>query len=313
MKSLNRRSLLKLGIVGGAGTLVSCNFPSIKNFVGPLLPPFGIPAAHGQNFNTDSFFAKVSQFVLQHKLNFLGSEPTLDSAYHGQQIFDKPVLAVGDATDPLFLKMRSPQIVGPNYKPPLQWMPDAKSVITYFFPLTSEIRSENVSKEKPTHLWLHSYISSYELSAQISSYLKLSLEQMGYKATVPSWSERHTGYICGLGTFGMSKGLITEKGMAGRLGSIITNAPLPVTRRTYSKAYERCIRCGACEDRCPAGAIDFSRPDHEIKDNRLCKKYQLENSLHISFEGQIYNIYACGKCHVGVPCELNNPSSPANA
>lgn len=28
-----------------------------------------------------------------------------------------------------------------------------------------------------------------------------------------NWSERHAAYVCGLGTFGLSKGLITDKGM----------------------------------------------------------------------------------------------------
>ena len=37
------------------------------------------------------------------------------------------------------------------------------------------------------------------------------------------WSERHAAYACGLGTFGLSKGLITEKGMAGRFASIIVS------------------------------------------------------------------------------------------
>ncbi len=36
-------------------------------------------------------------------------------------------------------------------------------------------------------------------------------------------------YISGLGTFSLSKGIITEKGMAGRLISLVTNAALPPT------------------------------------------------------------------------------------
>lgn len=33
-----------------------------------------------------------------------------------------------------------------------------------------------------------------------------------------SWSERHTAHFCGLGTFGVSDGLITSVGKAVRVG-----------------------------------------------------------------------------------------------
>ncbi len=56
-----------------------------------------------------------------------------------------------------------------------------------------------------------------------------------------NWSERHVAYISGLGTFSLSKGIITEKGMAGRLISLVTDAPLPPTPRAYTELYEYCI------------------------------------------------------------------------
>lgn len=73
-------------------------------------------------------------------------------------------------------------------------------------------------------------------------YLKARLEAEGYEAVIPCdcpefwsvgragsnprawdpsasftsvWSERHVAYVCGLGTFGLSRGLITEKGQCG--------------------------------------------------------------------------------------------------
>ena len=60
------------------------------------------------------------------------------------------------------------------------------------------------------------------------------------------WSERHAAYVCGLRTFGLSKGLITKKGIAGRFTSLITDLPLLADERAYTDVYEYCTRCGAC-------------------------------------------------------------------
>lgn len=69
------------------------------------------------------------------------------------------------------------------------------------------------------------------------------------------WSERHAAYVCGLGTFGLSRGFITPKGMAGRITSIIIDEEFEPEERSYTGIYDFCIRCGACAVKCPAGAI----------------------------------------------------------
>lgn len=39
--------------------------------------------------------------------------------------------------------------------------------------------------------------------------------------------------VCGLGIFGLSKGLITSKGIAGRFGSIVTELQIIPNEREY--------------------------------------------------------------------------------
>ncbi|MDD2626713.1 MAG: 4Fe-4S binding protein, partial [Candidatus Methanomethylophilus sp.] len=112
-----------------------------------------------------------------------------------------------------------------------------------------------------------------------------------------TWSERHNGFICGLGTFGLSKGLITAKGMAGRMFSIITEAVFPITERGYTGLYEYCTGCGACIKRCPAGAITAKGKDHE-----LCVDIILRSMVTLAPR------YGCGKCQCGVPCEAGIPA-----
>ena len=74
-----------------------------------------------------------------------------------------------------------------------------------------------------------------------------------------NWSERHVAFVCGLGTFGLSKGLITKKGIAGRFGSIITELTLSPDQREYHCIYEYCSMCGACVKNCPVNAISLDK------------------------------------------------------
>jgi epoxyqueuosine reductase QueG len=156
---------------------------------------------------------------------------------------------------------------------------------------------------------------------ELCRHMKAFLEQAGYGAVVPAldprfstkspftgdnssqdyftsnWSERHTAYICGLGTFGLSRGLITARGIAGRLGSIITTLPLEPTPRSYTGLYDNCINCGACVRNCPVGAISAERgkrhPPCSAFLDRVTEKHKPR--------------YGCGKCQVKVPCEDRIP------
>ena len=122
-----------------------------------------------------------------------------------------------------------------------------------------------------------------------------------------NWSERHVAYAAGLGTFGLSRGLITEKGMAGRFGSVVTNAVFPRTERKYSDPFAYCTMCGACQRRCPVGAIDKSRGFALGKDQLICGPYVKGNSLPPHGPNGIVR-YGCGKCQVRVPCEHAIPT-----
>ncbi|MPM73368.1 hypothetical protein SDC9_120348 [bioreactor metagenome] len=130
--------------------------------------------------------------------------------------------------------------------------------------------------------------------------LQQGLERFGSPVSYTSnWSERHVAYVCGLGTFSLSKGLITEKGVSGRFGSLVTTAPLTVTPRAYSELYEYCVFCGACARNCPAEAIAI---DPEVgKRHAPCAAFLDE------YRPQYAPRYGCGKCQVRVPCRDGIP------
>jgi epoxyqueuosine reductase QueG len=112
-----------------------------------------------------------------------------------------------------------------------------------------------------------------------------------------NWSERHVAWVSGLGTFGLSRGLITEKGVAGRLGSIVTNLCLEPGSRKYTGLTDYCTFCGACIRKCPAHAISKENG----KEHQPCSDYL--DRMEEMFSPR----YACGKCQAGVPCESRIP------
>lgn len=237
----------------------------------------------------------------------------------GMKLYDNPIFAFGDALDPLFEIMRDPMVIGSHFLMPIDWLTDAKSVITIFYPFTQEVKKSNMIHPDITgNGWLYARIEGQNFISKISDYIVEKLKEEGYKAVAPqrdsrykvylnfeweakdqiqelqytsNWSERHAAFICGLGTFGLSKNIITEVGCAGRLAGIITNAPMEYTKRKYTEVYEYCTMCGECIKQCPVDAIDVKGKDKDI-----CRKY-------LDYQKEQYAPrFGCGKCQVQVPC-----------
>ncbi len=124
------------------------------------------------------------------------------------------------------------------------------------------------------------------------------------KADIPpfssNWSERHVGFICGLGTFGRHTCLITKKGTAGRLTSIVTDLPLEPDTHDYGDRFEYCFQCGACMRRCPGGSITESG-----KDISKCAAQQGKVGKYASPR------MGCGKCQTAVSCETKAKATRA--
>ena len=265
----------------------------------------------------------ATSFLDESSENYLSKELALRPDLAGMRIFDSPLMAVADAGDPIFVLLQSVDAVGHLFMLPETWLPGARSVISFFLPFTSTIIDANRNEpiETPPE-WLHGRIEGQTaLNAMTISIRKL-LEDAGFVSLIPSmderfkaglkesaqgatghpgytsaWSERHVAYVCGLGTFGLSRGLITKRGMAGRFGSIVTTLPLEPDARPYSHYDEYCTMCGECAPRCPVDAIDVRKG----KDMAACAAYQQECMKKYAPR------YGCGKCSVGVPCTSSIP------
>lgn len=263
----------------------------------------------------------ASKFVESSKGNRISREIAISDDVVGMKIFEDPVFAFGNAEDDYFETLKNPAAIGEHFLTPVEWLPAARTVISFFLPFTDIVKKSNVIDSIwPSNGWLHGRIEGQECIDKLCAYLVSKLTAAGYKSVAPfldrrfwsrtspgdgpadpgftsNWSERHVAFVCGLGTFGLSKGLITAKGMAGRLGSIITELYVPSDTRGYTDIYEYCTKCGACVRRCPAGAIT---PD-KGKDHALCSAFLNETAEKYRPR------YGCGKCQTQVPCESRIP------
>jgi epoxyqueuosine reductase len=126
-----------------------------------------------------------------------------------------------------------------------------------------------------------------------------------------NWSERHIAYACGLGTFGLNGLIITPRGCAVYLGSVVCNKQFKPTLRDPDH-YANCPyfadqSCGRCIEHCVGSAIS-----REGRSNILClRNLRDTQAKKIMDEGLDKGLVgpapACGKCSTGLPCEDRIP------
>ncbi len=279
--------------------------------------------------NKSEIIRIVSEYVENNAANYLSSSQALSPALVGMRIFDSPLIGVSRADDPEYTSLKQAHIIGPHLILPNEWLNNAQSVISIFLPFSRLIRSGNANYPFwPSYEWLNARIDGQMFINCLTSYLCAEIESFGYASMAPlldarflartnstfkkelplndenkvpiyssNWSERHAAYISGLGTFSLSKNLITRKGTAGRFTSIITSLGLPADEREYDNYDQYCTQCGKCIMNCPVDAISVTQG----KSNRICSAF-----VNLT-EEKWHPYYGCGKCQVKVPCENQIP------
>ncbi len=249
-------------------------------------------------------------------------------------IFDQPLVQFADGDDPIFSEYQT--IIDPSHLKPREALarayeknpddlPTRLFVISWILPITAKTRESNrPQKTVPSRPWVYTRQYGEKCNGALREHVVNVITSKGYLATAPflqpyfkqmeindgpssNWSERHIAYAAGLGTFSLSDGFITKRGIAHRCGSVVTDMPLPVSPRTARTPYSNCLfyvnkKCRACIPRCPAGAIT-----EQGHDKKKCRKYMYED---ISYIKQKYNVdvQGCGLCQTRVPCEFRNPA-----
>jgi epoxyqueuosine reductase QueG len=161
--------------------------------------------------------------------------------------------------------------------------------------------------------WAVAYVETNALIGRITDELARELRQWGVRAIaepathnydpvtfVSRWSHKSVAVLTGIGSFGLHHLVITDAGCAGRFGSLVIDAELPVEGRS---PIERCLyfhdgSCLECVMRCPAGALD---PETGI-DKQRCSDRCHQFSEQFKDLGRAG---VCGKCTFG-PCALES-------
>ena len=251
-----------------------------------------------------------------------------------EKAWGEPIVGFSSGADDLYWHFKKD--IGDFYWEPIEIFrltyPDDNApateltVISWVLPQTKQTKlMQRKEKAYPAYRWMLSRLHGEAFNFSVAGFVKDILIHDGYKAVAPmlspywkqktsekygyasTWSERHTAYACGLGTFGLSDGLITPVGKAMRCGSVISNVPVEITEKPYSKYNEYCKffkdgSCMACAKRCPAEAIN------ENGHNKIaCVNYQRNQIREYAKQTYQLDMSCCGLCQTKVPCESGIP------
>jgi len=273
------------------------------------------------------------KFIERVIAKFVQESPANRRKVDGGKYWETPLVGFASASDPLFKEYK--KIIGNFHFTPQKIFeltfgrskPSKElSVISWVLPASEDIRTSNRKEARyPSLLWAHARDFGEQFNVKLRNYLVSILRQKGYKAVAPmnsphwkrlrspevglasNWSERHIAYACGLGAFGLSDGLITAKGKAMRVGSVVTNLPLKPSVRIYSHHQANCLyyfnrTCRTCAARCPTGAITEKGHNKDI-----CFEYTYSVVGKAKKDEYGVKIAGCGLCQTKVPCEFEIP------
>ncbi len=226
--------------------------------------------------------------------------------------YREALIGFAAADNPRFPDLR--RVAEPTHLLPQELLPEAQSVVSFFLPFAQWIVEANSrKKEEVAQEWVEAYVETNALISQITTYLIEHLAKQGIRAAaeppthnfdpvtlISRWSHKSVAVIAGLGSFGLHHMVITDSGCAGRFGSLVLDAELPVNS-IVSK--ERCLHfhngsCNACILRCPVNALN--------KDGSIDKQRCYQHLLSTAKKYQRLGFAdVCGKCAIG-PCSFKS-------
>jgi epoxyqueuosine reductase len=272
----------------------------------------------------ETIIREIEKFVSLHPGN---RKPGPD----GIPYYDTPLVGFADVNDNLFSEFKD--IIGDFHLTPVEVLArsfpehtaswDGSSVISWIIPVSRSVRESNRKETRcSSKTWMEAKLYGEELNIQLQEHLVSFIHERGFFAIPPilspffevlqldkvssssNWSERHVAYAAGLGTFGLSGGLITTQGIAMRCASVVTSLKLNPTKRSYSDFQEHCLfynsdTCGRCRERCPSGAIS-----QEGHNKELCMVHCAQVMQECDYNA---GVPSCGLCQTAVPCEAGIP------
>ncbi|HHV79775.1 MAG TPA: epoxyqueuosine reductase [Firmicutes bacterium] len=241
--------------------------------------------------------------------------------FTGKTRYREPVFGYASASDPRFAQLRRDMV--PGHLLPQHLLPEARSVFCFFVPFEGSVVAANRKSSLCADEWAIAYEETNALLSQICETLTQELGKLGVAAAWlqptrnfdpvalrSAWSHKSVAVIAGLGTLGLHQMLITERGCAGRVGSIVTSADLPLNPPKWH-AKELCGfyqggKCKSCISLCPVGAIHEPHGDRISLDKSRCHAQCLRVHEYFSGDRGFHGTFdICGKCATG-PCSLTS-------
>jgi len=276
-------------------------------------------------------------WITQTILDFLKNSPD-NSLQNGtaEKAWETALVGFSNGADPIYASYK--EHVGEFHWTPAEAFdlaypgsgakPEELTVISYILPQTEATKADHRRETRvPSERWARTRIFGEQTNEKLRRHVVDTLKAAGYQALAPAllaewkmmpserfflasrWSERHAAHAAGLGTFGLCDAMITARGKAMRVGSVMARIAIPPTPRPYTDHHAYCLyyaknACGKCIDRCPVGAL--SREGGH--DKKKCLGFLRGVTAdwvknHYGFEG-----YGCGLCQTGVPCESKIPT-----
>jgi epoxyqueuosine reductase QueG len=221
--------------------------------------------------------------------------------------YREPLVGFVSASDRRFSDLG--RLATPTHLLPQDLLQGAQSVVSFFLPFDhSVVEANSQSKVKVAREWAIAYAETNILIGEITAHLIDLLSRHGVLAAaepatgnfdpvtlISRWSHKSMAVLAGLGSFGLNHLVITDAGCAGRLGSLVIDAELPIPAPV---AKERCRYyhnggCMECVNRCPVNALSESGIDKQrcwLQCQRTKEAYEPKGQSK-----------GCGKCSVG-PC-----------
>lgn len=284
--------------------------------------------------------AELRKFAVETVTKIVETSPENSLKGFDEKSWDTPLVGFSAGKDPLFKLYKT--MIGEFYWSPMEAMklayPDADfdenniSVVSWVLPQTeATLADQRLETELPASRWIHSRHYGEMFNELLRAEVRDIFRGQGIKAVAPAiltefgyrqsdkfgicsnWSERHTAFAAGLGTFGLSDGFITERGKAVRIGSVVIDAYIEPDLRKYKTHTENCLhystgKCSGCIKRCPVDAIT-----DRGHDKQKCHDYIRGTTAPYAFQVLGAKQTPCGLCQAKVPCERRNPMSRAKA
>jgi ferredoxin len=264
--------------------------------------------------------------------DFVGTSPLNKMEEFAGSYYDVPLVGFADAKDPYFRELKA--IIGDFHMTPEEFFDHSfgagsfrgGTVVVWVLPFSIALRDRSrPCTSLPSKEWAHGRYYGEMFNEELRRHVVDFLLRQGYPTLAPSlspawerlqdprvghasrWSERHAAHAAGLGTFSLSDGLITARGIAHRVGSVVTELAVAADKRPYRGPYDYCLKynsatCGACITRCPSGAL--SEKGH---DKDRCYEYIRQVVMPSVNDAYRVSTPSCGLCQVGVPCESRIP------